>query len=154
MTVRQIRVAPHSVLSSPCEPVEQVTNGLRRLVADMIETMYAAPGVGLAAPQVGEGLRLFVFDAHDGLGARHLINPRIVSSSGRGIRQEGCLSVPGKFWPISRPNVVVVTGTDLDGNALTIKGAGLRARVILHEYDHLDGRLLTSRLPTPVRVGV
>jgi peptide deformylase len=112
----------------------------------MVETMYEAPGVGLAAPQVGVQKRLFVYDLHDGLGARTMINPVISDSRGEWEFEEGCLSVPGLYFTIVRPKEIHLTGYDLDGNEISIEADEYEARVFQHEVDHLDGTLLLERL--------
>ena len=110
----------------------------------MLETMYAAPGVGLAAPQIGVSLRVIVFDA--GEGPCHVLNPVIEEISGEYLYEEGCLSVPDRYWEISRPSFARVRGLDLDGNEVTYGGDLLLGRVLQHEVDHLDGFLLLKRL--------
>lgn len=151
MPILPIRTFGDPVLRSPAEPVAVIDDGVRKLVEDMIETMYAAPGVGLAAPQVGVSRRVAVFDAHDGLGARVLINPVIVETSGEWVFDEGCLSVPGYFWPITRPAFARARGLDLDGNPVEYAGEELLGRVLQHEIDHLDGMLLVERLDRRTR---
>jgi peptide deformylase len=137
------------VLRQRCKEVAEVDGAVRRLSADMIETMYAAPGVGLAANQVGVQQRLFVYDI--GEGPRSILNPTIVETSGEWEYDEGCLSVPGLYFTIVRPKLVTLTGTDLEGNELTLEGDELLARVFLHETDHLDGMLLLDRLDPDTR---
>lgn len=117
---------------------------LRKLADDMLETMYDAPGVGLAGPQVGVEKQIFVFDIGSGPGA--LINPRIVKTEGTWVYNEGCLSVPGLWFEIERPGFVVATGLDLDGKEITVEGDELLGRLLLHETDHLEGVLLIDRL--------
>jgi peptide deformylase len=146
-----IRVFGDPVLKQRAAEVTNVDGALVRLVDDMVETMYAAPGVGLAAPQVGVQKRLFVYDLHDGLGARTLINPVISESRGEWEYEEGCLSVPGLYFPIVRPNEVHLTGYDLDGNEISIEADEFEARVFQHELDHLDGKLLLELLDTDQR---
>lgn len=124
--------------------VDQIDESILRLVDDMIETMHEAPGVGLAATQVGVQKRLFVYDIGDGPSA--VLNGRITESSGEWTYEEGCLSVPGLYWPITRPNEVLLEGLDLDGNEIKIEGSELLGRVFQHETDHLDGILLIERL--------
>ncbi|HEY3943392.1 MAG TPA: peptide deformylase [Acidimicrobiales bacterium] len=144
MAVHSIRQYGDPVLKQPTREVEEIDGALSRLVDDMIETMYAAPGVGLAANQVGVQRRLFVYDVGDG--PRVVINPRLVESDGEWTYEEGCLSVPGLSWPIVRPNRVHVVGLDLDGNELSIEAAEIEGRCFQHEIDHLDGVLLVERL--------
>jgi peptide deformylase len=106
--------------------------------------MYAAPGVGLAAPQVGVQKRFFVYDVGEGPGV--VINPEIIESSGEWVHDEGCLSVPGLFWPIVRAKEVLLVGLDIDGNDVAFEADELLARMFQHEVDHLDGTLLLARL--------
>ncbi len=122
----------------------EVDGRLDQLIRDMIETMHEAPGVGLAAPQVGVDLRLFVWDVGDGPDVA--INPTIVESSGRWRYEEGCLSVPGYFWPIERPRRVLLRYVTRDGEVAEREAEDLLGRVFLHETDHLDGVLLIERL--------
>lgn len=147
MAIFPIRTFPDPVLRIAAAPVALPTGqDLRRLVDDMIETMYAAPGVGLAAPQIGVSLRVMVFDAGDGAGARHVLNPRLEATSGEYEYEEGCLSVPNRYWPITRPAFARVRGVDLSGREVVYEGDELMGRVLQHEVDHLDGTLLLSRL--------
>lgn len=135
----------------PASPVKEIDTGVRKLVTDMIETMYAAPGVGLAAPQIGVSRAVIVFDAQDEKGARVLINPELVESDGDYEYEEGCLSVPGHYWPITRPGYVRARGLNLEGEAVEYFGEGLLGRVLQHEIDHLRGILLIERLEKKVR---
>lgn len=128
------------------KPVTEIDNTVQALVRDMIETMYDAPGVGLAANQIGVPRRIAVFDAQDEMGARVMINPEIVETSGEWEYEEGCLSVPGRYWNIVRPGFARVRALDLDGNEIEYAGDGLLGRVLQHEVDHLEGRLLIDRL--------
>ncbi len=146
MSAYAIRLFGDPVLKQRAAEVTNVDGALVRLVDDMIETMYEAPGVGLAAPQVGVQKRLFVYDLNDGLGARTLVNPEITDSRGEWEYEEGCLSVPGLYFPILRPKEVHLTGFDLDGNEVSIEADEFEARVFQHELDHLDGRLLLEHL--------
>jgi peptide deformylase len=139
-----IRTYGDPVLKQVTEEVEEIDGRLARLATDMLDTMYAAPGAGLAANQVGVQRRLFVYDVGDG--ARVVINPRIVESSGEWTYEEGCLSVPGLSWPIVRPKEVHLVGLGIDGEELSIDADTLEARVFQHELDHLDGVLLLDRL--------
>lgn len=136
------------------KPVADIDAAVRTLVKDMIETMYAAPGVGLAANQVGVSRRIAVFDAHDDLGARVLINPEIVETSGEFVYDEGCLSIPGRYWEITRPAFARVKALDLDGNEVEHAGDGLLGRVLQHEIAHLEGGLLIDELPKRLRKSV
>jgi len=128
------------------KPVTEIDDTVRALVRDMIETMYDAPGVGLAANQIGVPRRIAVFDAQDEMGARVMINPEIVETSGEWEYEEGCLSVPGRYWNIVRPGFARVLALDLDGNEIEYAGDGLLGRVLQHEVDHLEGLLLIDRL--------
>ena len=122
---------------------------LGRLIDDMVETMYAAPGVGLAAPQIGVPLRVFVIDTTVGKSTGHLItlvNPEFVARDGMQLEEEGCLSVPGFNATVLRPARTVVKGFDREGVPVTVEGTGLLARAIQHEMDHLDGLLFVDRL--------
>ena len=135
----------------PASPVKEIDTGVRKLVTDMIETMYAAPGVGLAAPQIGVSRAVIVFDAQDEKGARVLINPQLVESDGDYEYEEGCLSVPGHYWPITRPGYVRARGLNVEGETVEYFGEGLLGRVLQHEIDHLRGILLIERLEKKVR---
>jgi peptide deformylase len=142
--VLTIRQYGDPVLKQVTKDVEEFDGRLAKLVDDMLDTMYEAPGVGLAANQVGVQRRLFVYDIGDGPGV--VINPRITERSGEWAFEEGCLSVPGLSWTIIRPNQVHLVGLDLDGNELSIDAEEYQARVFQHEVDHLDGVLLIERL--------
>ena len=136
-------------LHDRARPVEAVTPEIERLIDDMIETMYAAPGVGLAAPQVGVPLRIFVIDLSSGRdpsGLTVLINPEFVERDGMQLEEEGCLSVPGFEATVVRPLHAVVKGLDRAGNEQQREGVGLLARAFQHEMDHLDGTLFVDRL--------
>lgn len=146
-----IRTFGDPVLRLPANPVKQVDDGVRRLVTDMIETMYDAPGVGLAAPQIGVSRAVIVFDPQDGEGARVLVNPELVETSGEFEYEEGCLSVPGYYWPIVRQDFARVRGLDLGENEVEYSGEGLMGRVLQHEIDHLRGILLIERLDKKLR---
>ena len=147
-TVR-IRTWGDPVLSQVGAPIEEIDDTLLALVDDMIQTMYDAPGVGLAAQQVGVLRQVFVYDVGEGPGV--LLNPEIVETSGEWTYEEGCLSVPGLFFPISRPEAVHIRGLDLDGNEVAHEGHELLGRVFQHEYDHLQGMLLLERLDKATR---
>jgi peptide deformylase len=141
LTIRQYG---DPVLKERTREVEEIDAAVASLVDSMIETMYAAPGSGLAANQVGVQRRIFVYDAGDG--ARTIINPRILESDGEWVYEEGCLSIPGLSWAIERPNAVHLVGLDLDGNDISIEATEFEGRVFQHELDHLDGILLVERL--------
>ena len=141
LTIRQYG---DPVLKERTRDVEDIDGAVVSLVDSMIETMYAAPGSGLAANQVGVQRRIFVYDAGDG--ARTVINPRNLESEGEWAFEEGCLSIPGLSWEIVRPNAVHLVGLDLDGNEVSIEATEFEGRVFQHELDHLDGILLVERL--------
>jgi peptide deformylase len=137
------------VLARKAEPVAEITDEIRQLIDDMIETMYAAPGIGLAAPQVGVPLRVCVIDISGGRKGGEvitLVNPEFVERTGMQLEEEGCLSVPGHNATVARPERAVVRGLNRDGQDVTIDGTGLLARALQHEIDHLDGTLFLSRL--------
>lgn len=131
------------VLRRRAEPVNRVTKRIRKLMTDMLETMYQADGVGLAAPQVGQSLRVIVLDV--GEGPRMLVNPEIVDARGEETDLEGCLSVPGQVGYVTRAAEVTVRGANEQGRSVEVRGSGLLARVLQHEVDHLDGILFTDR---------
>lgn len=136
-------------LQRPAEPVTDFTPALDDLIDDMIETMYAAPGVGLAAPQIGVGLRVFVVDLSMGRrrdDVRVMINPRLVAVEGRQFEEEGCLSLPGYTALVHRPRRAVAVGLDRAAREHSLEGDGLLARALQHEMDHLEGRLYVDRL--------
>jgi peptide deformylase len=139
-----IRVFGDPVLTERAAEVDDINGALVRLADDMLTTMYEAPGLGLAAPQVGVQKRLFVYDAGDGPAV--LVNPVISESSGEWAYEEGCLSVPGLSWEIIRPKQIHLTGYDLDGNEVSLEADELLSRLFQHEMDHLDGVLLLERL--------
>jgi len=151
MAILPIRTFGDPVLRTRTAVVEEIDDGVRKLVADMIETMYDAPGAGLAANQIGVSRRICVFDAADGNGAQVLINGELVETDGEVRTDEGCLSVPGYWWEISRPEFARARGLDLDGNDVEYAGTGLMGRVLQHELDHLDGGLLLEHLEPDVR---
>jgi peptide deformylase len=147
--LRPILKYGRDVLHQPAEAVEVLTPDLDRLIEDMIETMYAAPGVGLAAPQVGFPVRIFVADAsfgRDPQGLIVMVNPTIVEREGEQSEEEGCLSVPGFNATVDRPGRMVVKGLDREGREQVREGTGLLARAFQHEMDHLDGTLFVDRL--------
>ncbi len=149
MAILPIRTFGDPILRERARKVESFDESLRRLAEDMLETMYAAPGVGLAAPQVGLPLRIFVADLSVGRIASDLIvmvNPTFVERDGMQLEEEGCLSVPGFNATVARPSRAVVKGLDREGREQTIEGDGLLARAFQHEMDHLDGTLFVDRL--------
>ncbi|MDE0161673.1 MAG: peptide deformylase [Acidimicrobiaceae bacterium] len=144
-----IRIIGDPVLRRRAAAVADVDATLVRIVEGMVETMHAAEGVGLAAPQIGVQKRLFVWDLGDG--PRAIVNPQIVESDGEWVYDEGCLSVPGLSWEIVRPKQVHVIGRDLDGNEVSVEADEIEARLFQHELDHLDGTLLIERLDEATR---
>jgi peptide deformylase len=146
MATHPIRTFGDPVLRLETKPVTDIDDVVRSLVRDMIETMYEAPGVGLAANQIGIPRKIAVFDAQDEQGARVMINPEVVEVGGEWEYEEGCLSVPGHWWLIERPGFARVRALDLEGNDVEYAGDGLLGRVLQHEIDHLNQRLLIDRL--------
>ena len=137
------------VLHQPARPVAEITADITQLIDDMIQTMYAAPGVGLAAPQVGVPLRIFVADVSMGRNPADLItfvNPEFVERDGMQLEEEGCLSVPGFNATLARPSRAVVKGLNRHGEPQTVEATGLLARCFQHEMDHLEGTLFVDRL--------
>lgn len=151
MAVYPIRTFGDPVLRMVTKPIVDIDTTVRTLVQDMIETMYDAPGVGLAANQIGITRRIAVFDAQDERGPRVMINPEIIEISGEIELDEGCLSVPGHWWEIARPAFARVRALDLDGKEVEFAGDGLLGRVLQHELGHLDGGLLIDALPKRLR---
>ena len=145
MAIYPIRTFGDPVLRTNAVKVSDDVASLERLVSDMLETMYEAPGVGLAAPQIGISKRVFVADI--GEGPFIMVNPEIVDVSGSWTFDEGCLSVPGFYWPIKRPGYAKARGFDIEGNEIEFEGDELMGRVLQHEIDHLNGMLLLERLP-------
>jgi len=141
-----IRTFGDPVLNQVTTDIENIDAKVAALAETMIETMYKAPGVGLAANQIGVQKRLFVYDAGEGDGPVVVVNPRIVETSGEWVYEEGCLSVPGLSWEIVRPNEVHLIGRDLDGNELDLQASEFEGRIFQHEVDHLNGFLLIDRL--------
>lgn len=139
MAIRTIREIGDDVLTKPCKEVTKMTLRTKVLINDMLDTMYEAMGVGLAAPQVGILKRIVVIDVGDG--PIVLINPEIVETSGEQTGEEGCLSVPGKAGVVTRPNYVKVKTLTEDMEEVVLEGEGLLARAFCHEIDHLDGKL-------------
>jgi peptide deformylase len=146
MAPYDIRLVGDPVLRQPATEVTEIDARLVRLASDMVTTMYEAPGIGLAAPQVGVQKRMFVYDLHDDQGPHTIVNPVISEARGEWAFEEGCLSVPGLSWEIVRPKEVHLTGLDLDGNEVSFEADELLARMFQHEVDHLDGLLLLERL--------
>ncbi len=141
MAIRNIRINGDEILRKKCKAVDKFDDKLQVLIKDMLDTMYDADGVGLAAPQVGILKRLFVIDVYDDFGPRIFINPKILKTSGSQIGDEGCLSVPGESTEIERPNYVKVKAQNEKGEEFILEAEELLARAICHENDHLDGIL-------------
>ncbi len=150
MAILPVRLYGDPVLRRRAEPVETVTPEVAGLLDDMVETMYAQLGIGLAAPQVGIGLRLLVIDEGRGV-ARAYLDPAIVDQGGRVVAEEGCLSLPGIFAEVARAEWVVVEARDREGAPIRRRAHGLLARVFQHEIDHLDGVLFIDHLDKVTR---
>lgn len=145
MALRNIRVIGEDILNKQCKEVKEMTPRTRMLIEDMLDTMYEANGVGLAAPQVGVLKRIVVIDV-TGEDPYILINPRIVETDGEQTGQEGCLSVPGKAGQVTRPNYVKAEALDINMEPFVLEGTELLARAICHELDHLDGHLYVEKV--------
>lgn len=146
---RRILTYGHPILRQPTRPVRGLDGDLDQLIADMVETMYAAPGVGLAANQVGSSHRVFVANPsedHDPAKLLVLINPELVEAEGETVGEEGCLSVPDFREEVRRARRVLVRGLDRDGRPIQIEAEDLLARILQHELDHLNGMLFVDRL--------
>ena len=148
MALRKIRIQGDSVLTKVCRPVEKLTPRIKTLIGDMLDTMYDADGVGLAAPQVGVLRRVVVIDV--GEGPLVLINPEIIETDGSQTGEEGCLSLPGKSGTVTRPNYVKVRAYNEDMELFEAEGTELLARAICHELDHLDGHMYTEKVEGPL----
>jgi peptide deformylase len=144
MALRQIRIQGDSVLEKVCRPVEKMTPRLQVLIEDMLDTMYEADGVGLAAPQVGILRRIAVVDV--GEGPVIMVNPEVLETSGSQTGEEGCLSLPGKSGQVTRPNYAKVRALNENMEEYVIEGTELLARALLHEIDHLDGHMYTEKV--------
>jgi peptide deformylase len=145
VSVLKIRTLGDPVLRQRARPVERFDAALRALADDMVETMHAAPGVGLAANQVGLQLACFVFDDHEGHGG-FVANPELSDLEGLDVIDEGCLSIPGPYHPTERALKVRLRGRGLGGEDIDVRAEGLLARIFQHETDHLDGKLYIDRL--------
>lgn len=150
MAIRNIRTLGDDVLRKKCRPVETIDDRTVQLLEDMAQTMYKADGVGIAAPQVGILKRIVCIDVGDGL--LELINPEIVSFEGSEKDVEGCLSVPGKYGYVVRPQKVTVTALNRYGEKITIKGEGMLKKALCHEVDHLDGIVFVDKVTQYVEV--
>lgn len=144
MALRNIRYEGDSVLYKTSKEVKEMTPRIKQLIEDMIDTMYEANGVGLAAPQVGILRRIVVIDV--GEGPKVFVNPRILEASGEQTGEEGCLSVPGKSGVVTRPNYVKAAALDENMQPFEIEGTELFARAMCHEFDHLDGHLYVEKV--------
>jgi peptide deformylase len=151
MAVLSVRRYGDPVLRRRAVSVEAVTPEIRRLVHDMIDTMYDEVGIGLAAPQVGVSVRLMVVGDEEGRGAQALVNPAITAQGGTVTAEEGCLSLPGIFAQVTRAEWVTLQAQDLEGRPVAMTARGLRSRVFQHEIDHLDGVLFIDRLEPVLR---
>ena len=150
MAMREIRVVPDPVLRTACDEITDINDGVRALIEDLLETVDVDGRAGLAANQIGVNLRAFAWNIDDEIG--YVINPRITALSDKTQDDdEGCLSVPGLWFPTIRANYARVEGIDLDGNPVVVEGTGLMARALQHECDHLDGKLYLDRLERSVR---
>lgn len=149
MALRTIRIQGDPVLTKNCRQITEITPKIKELAEDMLETMYEANGVGLAAPQVGILKRIVVIDV--GEGPIVMINPVVLEASGEQTGDEGCLSLPGKSGTVTRPNYVKARAFDLNMEEFEIEGTELLARAICHELDHLDGHMYTEKVIGPLR---
>ena len=144
MSIREIRVVPDPVLRTPCDPVREITPAVRRLVQDLLDTVDDPGRAGLSANQIGVGLRVFSYNIDGRLG--YVINPVMEEMSGEQFGDEGCLSVPKLWYKTKRAAHARVSGINLDGKRITVEGDGIMARMLQHEYDHLDGHVYLDRL--------
>ncbi len=158
MTRRPIKCWPDPVLSKTCAPVGQVDDAVRALAEDLFDTMYEAPGRGLAGPQIGVSKRIFVMDASwkDGVRAPEVfIDPEILRPGDETAEiEEACLSIPGVSAEIARPEAITATWTTLDGDRMAARLTGARARIFQHELDHLDGKVIFDRLEGDARTAL
>ena len=146
----EIRTYGDPVLKSTALEIQKIDDKLVRLTDEMFDIMYDAPGIGLAAPQIGVQKKLFVYDIGDG--ADVLINPEIVEASGEWVYEEGCLSIPGLYVEMIRPKEVLLKGINLDGEEITVEADELLSRLFQHELDHLNGVLMFDRMTPEQRV--
>ncbi len=146
MSAYAIRLYGDPVLKQVAAPIADIDGTVKALSDAMIESMYEVHGLGLAAPQVGVQKRLFVYDMYEGEGPKTIVNQALTEFDGEWTHEEGCLSLPGLYFPITRPKVVHLTGYDLDGNEVSIEADEILARAFQHELDHLDGTLLLEHL--------
>jgi peptide deformylase len=150
MSILEIKKYPERVLREKTSPIDNIDGKLQRLIDDMLETMYAAPGVGLAAPQVGVSKRLIVIDVsmrdEEKTPLIVLINPEIIDTGGEVEAEEGCLSLPGYTTVVKRSERILVRGLNRKGKPMEVEGRGLLSRALQHEIDHLNGTLLIDRI--------
>ena len=146
-----IRTYGDPVLNQKAAPVTDIDGSIKRLADDMLAPLREVEGLGLAAPQVGVLKRLFIYDLRDGRGPQTIVNPVISEARGEWVYEEGCLSVPGLYFPIVRPKEIHLTGWDLDGKEVSIEADELLARLFQHELDHLEGKLLLEMLDEDMR---
>jgi peptide deformylase len=149
--MREIRISGDPVLRTPCEPITQIDDRVRALVEDLLDTVNAEGRAGVSANQIGVSLRAFSWNIDENIG--YILNPVVVELSEvrQELGEEGCLSIPGLWFPCERPQYGRCEGTDLDGNAVVVEGEEIWARLIQHETDHLDGKLFIDRLEKGVR---
>lgn len=146
MALREIRLDSDPILRKRSREVAEITDRIKVLVDDMIETMYDADGVGLAAPQIGILKRVIVVDIYDDTGVKVIINPEIVEQRGNYLDTEGCLSIPGTSGYVERPEYTKVKGLNQYGEEIVVEGEGLLSRALCHEIDHLNGILFTDKI--------
>lgn len=146
MAIRKLVLHPADILEQRCNEVKRFDKKLAKLLDDMYETMIEFDGVGLAAPQIGQPVRVAIVDVDDDNGTIEMVNPRILSVSGEQTGTEGCLSFPGLYGEVTRPNTVIIDAFDRKGRKYTLEAEGFLARAIQHEIDHLDGILFTSKV--------
>ncbi len=146
-----IRTYGDPVLNQKAADVTDIDGAIKRLADDMVAPLREVEGLGLAAPQVGVLKRLFIYDLRDGRGPQTIVNPVVSEARGEWEYEEGCLSVPGLYFPIIRPKEIHLTGWDIDGREVSIEADELLARLFQHELDHLDGRLLLEMLDEDTR---
>ncbi|MFT8703979.1 peptide deformylase [Bifidobacterium aquikefiricola] len=149
MAIRDIRVVPDPILRTVCDSVQSITPAIERLVRDLLDTVNDPGRAGLSANQIGVPLRIFSFNIDEELG--YVINPVLEETSGEQIGAEGCLSLPGLWYDTRRAEFARVRGIDLSGGEITVEGHGIKARMLQHECDHLDGHVYIDRLEKDVR---
>ncbi len=146
MSAYSIRLYGDPVLKQKADPITDIDGKIKTLADRMVDAMYEVHGLGLAGPQVGVQKRIFVYDLYEGDGPQTIINPTLSEFDGEWTFEEGCLSIPGLYFPITRPKTVLLTGFDIDGNEISIEADEILARAFQHELDHLDGTLLLEHL--------